>query len=43
MIFRFLHPQVTVYQIKYCEKYLQFQENRNVQKPTENWIMDETY
>ena len=32
MIFRFLLPQVTVYQIKYCEKYLKFKGKRIVQK-----------
>ena len=43
MIFRFLLPQVPVYQIKYCEKYLMFKGKRIVQKPTENWVMDEMY
>ena len=36
-------PQVPVYQIKYCEKYLKFKGKRIVQKPTENWDVDETY
>ena len=43
IIFRFVLPQVPVYQIKYCEKYLKFKRKKIVQKPTENWVMDETY
>ena len=31
MIFRFLLPQVPVYQIKYCEKYLSLREKNHTE------------
>ena len=43
MIFKFLLPQVPVYQIKYCEKCLKFKGKRIIQLPTENLAMDEMY